>query len=203
MGKTVYLVDIIERLLRAKKTVYSTIEIKFQPNSRLQAFFKYIPPEEIMNTLSTLREGEVVMDEIQAYLNSRKWDSLPIDTQVFLQQHRKRGLNIYGACQSVRRADVVFRELVQIFLDIRKIFVFNFWGHPLGLFIIREYDPDTMESQTKNYEQIGWPKFRLLDSTTFHLYDTTQEYSPAFTTCKKCFEIIRVKKECKYCHAKV
>jgi len=189
MGKSVYLVSEIERLLAQKKKVYSTIELKIKnPN------YTYISPEKIMQTLQTLREGEIIMDEIQAYLNSRKWDTLALETQVFLQQHRKRGLNITGACQSIKRADVVFRELVQYFYDIRKIFVINFFGYPLGLFLIREFDADSLESNTRNYEQIGWGKLRFLDSKTFALYDTTQEYQIKTTK-----DLDHIEKKCKSC----
>lgn len=176
MGKSVFLVSEIERKLKQGKKVYSTIDIKFNEKSTLKKNFSYIRPEEIMDTINTLREGEIVMDEIQAYLNSRKWDSLAIETQVFLQQHRKRGLNILGACQSIKRADVVFRELVQVFYGIKKIFSFTLYGYPMGLFWLNEYDADSIESGSRDYEKIGWGRPIFFDPVTFKLYDTTQEY---------------------------
>jgi len=124
----------------------------------------------------------VVLDEVQTYLNSRNWDKLDIRFQLLLQQHRKRGLDIIGATQSIKRADVVFRELVQVFYRIRKIVAFKlpYSSLAFGFFYLREYDPDQIEGSGDKTRQkaLSWPLPFFADPYTFSVYDTTQEYSP-------------------------
>jgi len=171
-GKTVWLVSEILKWTGRKVHVYSNVTIKLPEGDRRIEYLHEIQSlEEIIN----LKHGKIILDEVQTYLNSRNWDKLDIRFQLLLQQHRKRGLDIIGATQSIRRADVVFRELVQVFYDLRKIAVIP-GRYPFGFFLIREYDPDSMESQTRSYESVAWPFLFVADPFTLNVYNTTQEY---------------------------
>jgi hypothetical protein len=173
MGKSVFLVSEIFRYLARGHKVYSNVEVHFDVDDSRQARFRYITSlEDIVG----LREGKIVLDEVQTYLNSRNWDKLDTRFQLLLQQHRKRGLDILGATQSIKRADVVFRELVQVFYEIRKIFTLSVRAFGFGFFYIREFDPDSMESGTRSYDVIGMPRLFFADPFTLRMYDTTQEY---------------------------
>lgn len=178
MGKTAFLVGEIVRLAR-KHQVYTNIEVTFPAWDKRG---KNVHRIDSLDDIVKLEHGKIVLDEVQTYLNSRNWDKLDIRFQLLLQQHRKRGLDIIGATQSIRRADVVFRELVQVFYEVRKIVTFKVAGNAFGLFLLSEYDPDSIESATRSYEPIGWTFPVLLDPYVFKVYDTTQEYkvrSPA------------------------
>jgi hypothetical protein len=168
-GKTVYLVALIGNFLRRGKHVYTNINLNV--SNRYASQYHII---EDLSECTNVRSGEIVLDEIQVYLNSRNWDKLDPRFQVFLQQHRKRGLNITGACQSIKRADVVFRELVQRFYQINKILTIG-GPYPFGFFYLREYDPDSIESISRNYEPIGWPWLFFADPFTMKQYNTYQE----------------------------
>jgi len=180
MGKSVYLVCEIDRWLRKGWDVYTNVEIKDEAFCRkYHGHLFYI---ESLEDILKLRTGKIVLDEVQTYLNSRNWDKLDIRFQLLLQQHRKRGLDIIGATQSIKRADVVFRELVQVFYRIRKITAFRipYTNQAHGFFYLREYDPDNIESSGSklNQEAVGWPIPLYADPFIFKLYDTTQEYEP-------------------------
>jgi hypothetical protein len=170
MGKTVYLVGLIQQYLRQGHHVYSNIQLTI--GGRHASQFHVI---ESLDECTSLRQGKIVLDEIQVYLNSRNWDKLDPRFQVFLQQHRKRGLDIVGACQSIKRADVVFRELVQKFYQVTKIISWNIKGYGFGFFYLREYDPDSIESTSRDYEPIGWPFLYFADPYSMSLYNTYQE----------------------------
>lgn len=180
MGKSVWLVAEILRWLRAGKTVYTNIWISDQV--LVEKYGDRLIYIDSMDDIIELREGKIILDEVQTYLNSRKWDSLPVEMQLLLQQHRKRGLDIIGATQSIKRADVVFRELVQVFYRIKKIVAFRLPYSKLafGFFYIREFDPDDMESggAKSNQKALSWPLPFVVDPFTFSIYDTTQEYAP-------------------------
>lgn len=180
MGKSVWLVSEILRYLRAGHDVYTNVaisDVKLAQKYQQQLFFI-----ESLEDIIKLRHGKIVLDEVQTYLNSRNWDKLDIRFQLLLQQHRKKGLDILGATQSIKRADVVFRELVQVFYRIRKIWSFRvpFTQSSFGFFYLREYDPDDMESggAKSNQEALGWFIPFVADPYLFRVYDTTQEYQP-------------------------
>jgi len=173
-GKTVFLVYKIERYLKYGYTVYTNIDL----NTDL------LSPDELtrlhhidsLDDIINVRSGKIVLDEVQTYLNSRNWDKLDIRFQLLLQQHRKRGLDIIGATQSVKRADVVFRELVHYFYSVKKIFTIKLFKQVYGLFSLVEYDPDSIERDRDDYVRVGWPRLLVASPFVFRIYDTTQEY---------------------------
>lgn len=172
MGKTVYLVGQILRY-STKHKVYTNVRISLpKGDKRAQNIFFIDGLDDIVH----LRTGKIVLDEVQTYLNSRNWDKLDVRFQLLLQQHRKRGLDIIGATQSIRRADVVFRELVQVFYEIRKVVSIPWKRTGIGFYILREYDPDSIESASHSYVPIGWYSLYLADPFVYRIYDTTQEY---------------------------
>jgi len=180
-GKSVWLVAQIRKWCRRGKKVYTNVEIKDQ--KFINKYYDRLFYIESLEDLITVREGKIVLDEVQTYLNSRNWDKLDIRFQLLLQQHRKRGLDIIGATQSIKRADVVFRELVQFYFRIGKILSFRIPYTKLayGWFYLNEYDPDEMESTgaTKVENRLRWfPEIFWADDVVFSLYDTTQEYAP-------------------------
>lgn len=180
MGKSVFLVGEILRFLRAGHNVYTNILI--HDEKLIRRYGNKMWYIESLEDIVNLRTGKIVLDEVQTYLNARNWALLDIRFQLLLQQHRKRGLDIIGATQSIKRADVVFRELVQVFYRIRKIVAFKIPRSNLafGFFYLREYDPDDIESggAKSNQEGIGWPFPFVADPYVFNIYDTTQEYEP-------------------------
>jgi len=190
-GKSVWLVGQIQRWCRRGYNVYTNVEIK-DPKF-LAKYERQLYYVESLEDLINVRTGKVVLDEVQTYLNSRNWDKLDVRFQLLLQQHRKRGLDIYGATQSIKRADTVFRELVQFYLRIGRIFAFRipFTKLAYGFFWLCEYDPDDIDAQsaTKTEKRLYWlPEIFFADDITFRLYDTTQEYAPVVRVGQKYVE---------------
>jgi len=184
MGKSVYLVGVAYQKLLSNYYVFSNIEIAVPARlcSRYQYYqsFDDLLPVRLKAILidnPKIRGIIIIMDEMQVYLSSRNWDKLDQKFQLLLQQHRKRGIDIFGATQSIKRADVVFRELVQRFYRIAKIISFKIpYVGSFGFFYLREYDPDSIESASRAYDAIGWPFLYFADPVVLRLYDTTQEY---------------------------
>jgi len=195
MGKTVWLVGQALYYGWAGYYVPTNIELRLPPNCKYRQAYLYIESLEDIVSLNIkdilnhknwrgkpYKGIKVVLDELQTYLNSRNWDKLDIRFQLLLQQHRKRGMDIIGATQSIKRADVVFRELIQVFYRIRKIVSFRipFTKKAFGFFYLREYDPDDIESggAKSNQVALSWPILYFADPFTLTIYDTTQEYEP-------------------------
>ena len=134
-GKTVFGTDQILRALENKKTyVASNIEIDTKLLKRHSFRFEQLSLDNTIQDILNIDTKKVyeefgcnriliVIDEVQTIMNSREWDKMPPEFQFFLQQHRHFRMDIIGLTQSIRRADVVMRELVQYFYRIYKVAV--------------------------------------------------------------------------------
>jgi len=83
-----------------------------------ETFLDYwVDPEEI----TKLRDVDLIWEEMGAVLDSRMWESLPLELRRFLQQHRHRGVSIYGNCQEFNDIDTAVRRLTEELIYLRKI----------------------------------------------------------------------------------
>jgi len=74
-------------------------------------------PEE----LPSMNNCDVIWEEMGAHVDSRSWESLPLSLRRWLQQHRHRGVEIYGNCQDFSDIDVAVRRLVGNLVYLTKI----------------------------------------------------------------------------------
>lgn len=74
-------------------------------------------PEE----LPAMNDCDVIWEEMGAHVDSRSWEQLPLGLRRWLQQHRHRGVNIYGNCQDFADIDVAVRRLCGQLLYLTKI----------------------------------------------------------------------------------
>jgi len=74
-------------------------------------------PEE----LPGMKNADVIWEEMGAHVDSRSWESLPLTLRRWLQQHRHRGIEIWGNCQDFSDVDVAIRRLTGRLLYLTKI----------------------------------------------------------------------------------
>jgi len=74
-------------------------------------------PEE----LPGMNDCDVIWEEMGAHVDSRSWEQLPLGLRRWLQQHRHRGVEIYGNCQDFADIDVAVRRLVGSLVYLTKI----------------------------------------------------------------------------------
>jgi len=160
-GKTYALTHRVRNALKKGYTIYANYDIddiNAKVNGRLHRWHRL---EEIYN----VRNGIIVMDEAHVYMNSRRWETMPDEMQVRLQQHRKDGLHIWGSAQSHKRLDVVYRELVQKWYSCRKLISWGRYDDPelkkkgkkpksrfgrFGYILVTEQNPEEMEARMQS-----------------------------------------------------
>lgn len=71
--------------------------------------------------LPKLRDCDVIWEEMGATVDSRMWESLPLELRRWLAQHRHRGIEIYGNVQEFADIDVAVRRLTQELLYLTKL----------------------------------------------------------------------------------
>lgn len=116
--------------------------------------------------LVNIKNGVILMDEAQVYLNSRNWETLDEQFVYKLQQHRHHGLDIWGTVQNVKRLDVVMRELVSHYYECR---ILNFLI--LKFILVRQYDIRDAEKPDEKRKMLDW-HLNFFDEQVFDLYDT-------------------------------
>lgn len=178
-GKTFAVTMIALKYLKQNRDVYCNYDIKWNGAN----FHKFNSPSDLFN----IQKGIIILDEAQVYFNSRQWQNLPIQWQLFLQQHRHDGLDIYGTTQNIGRIDTVFRNLISNFYVCKNLYN--------KIVRITEYEPD--HADRKRREQLS-RKWVLLTKKRFALYDTRQKIAPPThldKRCPTCFQFLTSKRK--------
>jgi hypothetical protein len=172
-GKTYILAKKIKEFLAKKIEVYTNIPKINSSSPYLHHFVEF-------DELIPVRNGIIVIDEAQIFLNCRQWEQLSPIFQYKLQQHRKHGLDIWGAVQSVNRLDVVIRELIHNYYEVRKIGTGEGAKRPFGIFIMTQFDP--MSANKVRRSLLGM-ELILMKKEICQFYDTMADLG--FTETKE------------------
>lgn len=142
-------------------------------------------PQEIM-----YRKGvDVYWDEIATHFDSTQWQNTPLEVKRMLQQHRKRGIDIYGNTQEFAMIDISFRRLTSSLYYCQK-FIGSRSPHPTkpplrmpwGLVIVKEVDRSSYDKSPNEYvftggflqPLFGW-EYILIRKKWYSIYDTLHE----------------------------
>lgn len=120
-GKTLSAVRYIYKDHR--KIIYTNIKLQIPEKSVIQ-----ISPANLQD-LKKLRDGVVFIDEANFVFSSRFWNRIPKDLIQFWAMHRKRGVDLILTSHSLKRIDIILRELVSYEIRCKTLglFVINNW----------------------------------------------------------------------------
>lgn len=120
-GKTLSAVRYIVKDHR--KTIYTNIKLQIPGKSVIQ-----ISPSNLQD-LKKLKDGIVFIDEANFVFSSRFWSRIPKDLIQFWAMHRKRGVDLILTSHSLKRVDVILRELVSYEIRCKTlgVFIINNW----------------------------------------------------------------------------
>jgi len=120
-GKTLSAVRYIFKDKR--KTVFTNVKLEIPGKNIIQ-----IVPSNLQE-LKRLRDGIVFIDEANFVFSSRFWSRIPKDIIQFWAMHRKRGVDLVITSHSLKRIDIILRELVSYEVRCKTfgVFVINNW----------------------------------------------------------------------------
>ena len=122
-GKTLSAVRYIVKDKR--KSVYTNVKLDIPGKNIIE-----ILPSNVQD-LKRLRDGIVFIDEANFVFSSRFWNRIPKDVIQFWAMHRKRGVDLILTSHSLKRIDVILRELVSYEVRCKSLFngfiVVNNW----------------------------------------------------------------------------
>jgi len=151
-------------------------------------------PEDALKLFSPAKDNSrfkaVFIDEAQTWFNSRDWENLPKQVQYLMQQHRHYRIDIYAATPNIRRIDLVMRELVGEYYEVRKLFgtpeLKNLKiKNPWGLYTFHKFD--VLDANLKR-RGFAIPRFFIATKKIYSSFDTHQKFKAADETKK--FEFI-------------
>lgn len=135
-----------------------------------------------LEELVSLRDCDLIIDEVGAYFDSRTFKDLPLDVRLWLAQASKLGVDIYGSAQDFAQVDVTFRRLTTTLYQITKMIgsprptptrppVTRIWG----ICTVKEMDPVGYDENKKAFNNKGvipWPFF--IRSEYCRIFDTNR-----------------------------
>jgi len=183
LGRTV--VDILYRNRKShqtrgnKRLLWTNLVLGSAVEREFAGYFQYWTD---LRQLTTLRDCDVVIDEVATYFDSRLWETLSLEMRRWLSQHRKFGIDIYGTSQDFAQVDKAFRRLTSDLLYLTKVigsrdisatrpaprFV---WG----LSLVRHLDPTVYDEQKSKFAGRGIPNFMIISRAGTQLFDTRAE----------------------------
>jgi len=132
--------------------------------------------------LTSLRDVDVLWDEIATHLDATQWQNMSLELKRWLQQHRKFGIELYGTTQDFAQIDKSFRRLCSDLFHLTKIFgsrdksstrpeVKHIWG----LSLVQTLDPQTYNEEKSKFKNDGLPSFVWISRSDVEIFDTTAE----------------------------
>ena len=120
-GKTLSAVRYIYKDHR--KTIYTNVKLEIPKKDIIQVL-----PSNVQD-LKKLRDGIVFIDEANFVFSSRFWSRIPKDLIQFWAMHRKYGVDLIVTSHSLKRIDIILRELVSYEVRCKTLglFVVNNW----------------------------------------------------------------------------
>lgn len=139
-----------------------------------------IPYVELKNFNQLLQLGDeenasehvgyvVIIDEVQALLNNRKYADFPISLLGILCEQRKRHICIYCTCQRYYMVDKLFRTITTYAIDCNKYWRFQHCSY----YDAWDYENAMNPQLVKRIKHNWW----FVRNKDFEAYDTTQMVS--------------------------
>lgn len=126
-GKTLLAVSDAIQDMRAGRPVVSTVQIDCDAGRSI--------PLRSLRELLDLRDTTVLLDEVSTMFSSRNTMNLPSEVVTFLQTMRHQGVTLRWTAPAWSRADVLIREVTQVYVGVRPLIrrrvAGEFWPRPV------------------------------------------------------------------------
>lgn len=174
-GKTLVLALDGLAALRAGQDVYATFHLR-DPLTGREAH--YVDPGAGVDALYGVRDGVLLIDEVNVVFPSRKWQSAPTDMLYLWAQGRKRSVAVRWTSQTERRVDTVIREVTHEVAQLR-VALRRPGGAPV-LVRLSYYEPeDVGASEAVKAERRLRSRWRIVRGGVLAAYDTLEAVRPA------------------------
>jgi len=193
-GKTLIMAREVVRVLKrnkryfdktgVKRKLYLNIKVKLGAlavPSYAEDFIEYWSDTA---QLTKLYDVDVFWDELPTELDSTEWANMSLELKRWLQQHRKRGIEIRGTAQEFKQVDISARRIVSRVFWLSKL-IGSADPSPTrpipkfvwGLIVKRDVDLLDYDESSSKSRVGGIPSFLIFDKRDVDVFDTREEIS--------------------------
>jgi len=154
-----------------------------------------------VDQLVKFRDCDVLIDEMALYFDSQNWQNMSTDAKRFFQQHRRYGVDIYGAAQDFAQVDKSVRRVTTDLFAVKKHMgsrdISTTRENPKfvwGVCTLSELDPQKYDEMKSKFSGIGLvPNFMLINKSGTEIFNTREEldhgkYPPLKKVVRVCLE---------------
>jgi len=142
----------------------------------------YVSSWSDMEQLVSLRQCDVIFDDMATYLDSQRWTETPLSVKRWLRLHEHYGCDIYGNAQDFLTIDPSVRRLTGHVDHVSKIIgsrrpsatkpeVKRIWG----LLLVRRVKTEEMDKEKIKRTYEGLPSIEFIKRKICNVFDTTQD----------------------------
>lgn len=168
--------------LRINPEIVEQYKVIYDTGDQNEFLHYYVDSQELLE----IRDADVFIDEIGTYFDAQEYKNMSPQLKRWIQQHRKRGVEITATAQDFAQLDKSFRRLTdKVFYNVKVIGSRDvsatkpppkwIWG----LIIQREINPTDYNEDDKAHQAQGFTPFLITRKKT-EVFDTTQDISPSF-----------------------
>jgi len=132
--------------------------------------------------LIQLRECDIIMDDMGAYLDARRWKEMTVECQRWFRLHEHYGCSIYGNAQDFLTIDIAIRRITTTVDHVQKLMgsqrpcvtkpvVKHIWG----IIKIQGVHEEEFEKDKMRREYYGFPKFKFIKKDICEVFDTLHD----------------------------
>jgi len=179
------------------RPVYSNLRINPDIIDHYKNLYDTPDQKEFLNyfidsdELLEIKNADVFIDEIGTYFDAQEYKNMSPQLKRWIQQHRKRGVEIWATAQDFAQLDKSFRRLTDTVKYNTKLIGSRdvsatkpppkwIWG----LIIQRTINPTDYEEDNKSSQAKGFMPFLITRKKT-EVFDTTQDISPTYKSLFK------------------
>lgn len=161
-----------------------------------------------LDELISLRDCDIIIDEISNYFDARGWKELNLDVRRWMSQGAKCGIEMYTSAQDFAQVDIAFRRLINHLYKITKVIgsrrpsatrppIKRIWG----ICAVTELDPLRFDEINDKFSQIStWPSLFFITKESCEIFDTKQEILKSKPLTYKHIERYCQDPKCSYKH---
>lgn len=137
--------------------------------------------------LVKLRDCDLIIDEEQLYFDAQEWEMMSREEKRFFQQHRRYGVDIYGASQDFAQVDKSIRRVTSSLYLFTKVIgsrdISSTRPDPRviwGISLVREADPQTYDEIISKMPGVSQLVSALIIRKKWtRVFDTREEIMPS------------------------
>jgi len=190
------------KLPPVRRLLHSNLKMSVSIETEFSGFIVYWKD---LREISTLRDCDLVIDEVGTYFDARLWETLSVEIRRFLSQHRKFGIRIFGTCQDFAQVDKAFRRLTSHLFHLTKLAGSRDISPTLpppkyvwGIVMVRELDPTKYDEQISKFSNDGFPGFMFITKSGTDVFDTQAEVAMSSALPLKHIDKVCELPDCKF-----